>query len=231
MTTTVADASYADVSFAEVIRSRRSVRAFLPQRVPQDVLEQVFTLANCTPSNCNSQPWLVHVASGEPLEILRREIPVAMMTGQITMDFPFEGKYHGVYRERQFGAAEAMFSVMGVPREDKGKRNEAFMRNFTFFDAPHVAFLFLDEAFGLREAADIGMYAQSLMLSLTAHGLASCPQTSLGFHADLVRKTLGIDASQKLLFGISFGYEDRSAVVNQCRTARVTVGENTFFHG
>lgn len=218
-------------AYADIVRGRRSVRAFLPQRVQQSLLEDVFTLANHSPSNCNTQPWVVHVASGEPLETLRREIPGKMMSGQITMDFPFEGKYSGIFRERQVAAAEALFNVMGVAREDKIKRNEAFMRNFTFFDAPHVAFLFIPETFGIREQIDVGMYAQSLMLSLTAHGLGSCPQTSLGFHADFVRETLGIDPSLKLIFGISFGYEDVTAAANQCRTERAPVEENTFFHG
>lgn len=216
--------------FADIIRERRSIRAFLPEPLPRELMEQIFDLANAAPSNCNTQPWLVHVVSGAPLEKLRKEIPAAMMSGNITMDYPYDGKYNGVYRERQVGAAEAMFSVMDIKREDKIKRNEAFMRNFTFFDAPHVAFLFIPEHFGIREAADIGMYAQSLMLSLTAHSIGSVPMTALSFHAELVRKTLNIDASQKLLFGISFGYTDRNAPVNQCRTARATVNENVVFH-
>ena len=227
MTVTAAHAA----AFADVIRHRRSIRAFRPDPVPQAVLDEVFTLANCAPSNCNTQPWQVHVVSGEPLEQLRREIPQAMMNGQITMDFPYDGKYHGVYRERQVGAAEAMFNVMGIAREDKAQRNVAFMRNFTFFDAPHLAFLFIPQEFGLREAADIGMYAQSLMLALTAFGIGSCPQTALGFHAEIVRRTLGVDASQKLLFGISFGYADDSAPVNQCRTERAPLADTTVFHG
>ena len=74
------------------------------------------------------------------------------------------------------------------------------------------------------------MYAQSLMLSLTALGLGSCPQTSLGFHADTVREVLSIDASQKLLFGISFGYVDETAAANRCRTVCATVAENTHFY-
>lgn len=217
-------------AFASIIKSRYSVRAFRPEPVPQAVLNAVFSLANASPSNCNTQPWMVHVASGAPLETLRSEIPVAMLSGNISMDFPYAGKYHGVYKERQGEAANDLFKVMSITREDKAKRNEAFMRNFTFFDAPHVAFLFIPQEYGLREAVDIGMYAQSLMLSLTAHGIGSCPQTSLGFHADLVRKTLGVDESFKLLFGISFGYIDETAAANQCRTTRAAVNENTFFH-
>jgi nitroreductase len=229
MTTHALPPQHAD-AFADIIRERRSIRAFLPEPLPRKLLEKIFALANHAPSNCNSQPWLAHVVSGDKLEILRKEIPAAMIAGQITMDFPYDGKYSGVYRDRQVGAAEAMFDVMGIKREDKVKRNESFMRNFVFFDAPHVVFLFIPDHFGIREAADIGMYAQSLMLAFTAHSIGCVPMTALGFHADLIRKTLHIDASQKLLFGITFGYTDRNAPVNQCRTNRATVSDNVVFH-
>jgi hypothetical protein len=119
---------------------------------------------------------------------------------------------------------------VGIKREQKDKRNEVFMRNFSFFGAPHVAFMFLPEPFGLREACDLGMYAQTLMLSMVAHGLACCPQTSLSFQADLVRETLGIDAANKLLFGISFGFEDTDNPINLCHTDRGTLGDIVHFH-
>lgn len=227
--TAVADPALAD-SFSCVMRRRKSVRAFLRQPVPRPLLERVFSVAGHAPSNCNTQPWVVHVASGTALETLRSQIPGLMMSGVTTLDFPFDGKYSGVYRERQVGSAEALFNAMSITREDKAKRGEAFMRNFTFFDAPHVAFLFMHDSFGIREAADVGMFAQSLMLSLEAHGLGSCPQTSLGFHADLVRSTFGVPSEMKLLFGISFGYEDTTAAANACRTSRAVLEETVFFH-
>lgn len=103
------------------------------------------------------------------------------------MDFPYDGAYEGVYKERQYASAQALYDAVSITRADKAARHTQFMRNFTFFDAPHGAFLFLPEPFGLREAADLGMYAQTLMLALTAHGLSSCPQTALSFQADFVR--------------------------------------------
>lgn len=218
-------------AFASVITARRSVRAFKPEPAPHALLDKVFTLASHSPSNCNTQPWVTHVASGAALARLREELPAALMAGQFSMDFPYEGKYPGVYKERQQDAATQLFTAMSITREDKAKRSDAFLRNFTFFDAPHAAFLFMEEGFGLREATDVGMYAQSLMLSLTAHGLASCPQTALGFHADIVRNTLGIAPHLKLLFGISFGFEDTAAAANQCRTARAPLAQTTVFHG
>lgn len=216
-------------AFEQVVKNRRAVRGFLPQPVDQTLLEQVFELAQKAPSNCNTQPWQVAVASGDACERLRQKIPTAMAVGEISMDFPYDGLYDGIYKERQHGAAAERYSAMGIERSDKAGRGAAFMRNFEFFGAPHVAFLFLPEPFGLREAADVGMYAQTLMLSLTAHGLASCPQTALGFHADLVRSELGVPENHKLLFGISFGYEDVEASANRCRVERAALMENIRF--
>ena len=152
------------------------------------------------------------------------------MSGQFTMDFPYDGSYEGIYKERQHAAAQALYDSVDIEREDKAARHEQFMRNFTFFDAPHVAFLFLPEPFGLREAADLGMYAQTLMLSMTAHDMGSCPQTALSFQADYVRELLGIDASNKLVFGISFGYPVADAPVNTCLTHRGPLDETVAFH-
>ncbi len=151
--------------------ARRSVRAFRPDPVPQPLLEHVFALANRAPSNCNTQPWLTAVASGAACERLRRRFQADFASGQVSMDFPYAGKYAGVYKERQYDAAEKLYGAMGIAREDKAARGAAFMRNFTFFDAPHVAFLFIPDWAGVREAADAGMYAQTLMLALSAHGL------------------------------------------------------------
>lgn len=218
-------------AFATIVGERRSVRDFLPQPVDADTLQAVFGAAQRAPSNCNTQPWQIHVVSGEVVETLRTEIPLRFMQGEISMDFPYDGVYEGVYRERQVGAAQALYNAVGIAREDKARRHEQFMRNFTFFDAPHVAFLFLPEPFGLREAADLGMYAQTLMLAMTANGLGSCPQAALSFQANLVRETLDIDASNKLVFGISFGYPDPDAPVNRCLTDRAALADTVHFHG
>jgi nitroreductase len=216
--------------FDDVVAARRSLRAFLPQQVPQATLEHIFQVAQRAPSNCNTQPWVTHVVSGGKLEQLRRDMPERFMSGNFSMDFPYDGTYTGEYKARQYGAAQALYDAVGIAREDKVRRNEQFMRNFTFFDAPHVAFLFLPEPFGLREAADLGMYAQTVMLAMTAHGLGSCPQTALSFQANFVREQLGIPAANKLVFGLSFGYPDWKNPSNDCHTDRAGVAEAVTFH-
>lgn len=216
-------------AFAEIVENRRSVRGFLDKPVPQPLLEKVFKLAQRAPSNCNTQPWITAVLSDTAKDAAANCLAEAMMTGAMSMDFDYQGKYAGVYRDRQYDAAMQLYGAMGIDRADKERRNEVFFDNFKFFGAPHVAFLFLPEPFGIREAADLGMYAQTLMLGLTAHGLASCPQTALSFNANGIREIAGLDDSNKLMFGISFGYEDKDHLANQCRVGRADLVDSVKF--
>jgi hypothetical protein len=88
----------------------------------------------------------------------------------------------------------------------------------------------MHQPFDTREATDLGMYAQTLMLLMTSRGIASCAQGALGLHPDIVRRHLGIAAEYRLLFGISFGYEDPSVAANAARVGRVGLGEAVRFH-
>lgn len=215
----------------ELQQKRKTVRAFLPQAVAPELLTKVFSQAQSAPSNCNTQPWLVHVASNTKRDEVAKALQTKLMQGEFQMDFPYEGKYQGVYKERQVDAAVKLYQAMGIAKDDKLARDAAFFRNFEFFGAPHVAFIFMPEAFSLREAADCGMYVQNLLLSMAAEGLAACPQTALSFHADCVREVLDIPKSQKLLLGISFGYEDKKAAANQFTTQKAALNETVTFHG
>lgn len=83
---------------------------------------------------------------------------------------------------------------------------------------------------GVRVASDIGMYAQNFLLSLTARGLAGVPQTLLGMFAGPVREILGVGDDMKLLFGISFGYADASALSASVRIERAPLTESVQLH-
>jgi nitroreductase len=82
----------------------------------------------------------------------------------------------------------------------------------------------------VRTAGDVGMFAQTFLLSLAAHGLAGVPQTYLGFYADPARKVLGIDPALKMLFGISFGHPDMTSAASNYRIDRAALNEIVTFH-
>ena len=160
---------------------------------------------------------------------LLTQLPAKFAAGEIALDFPYDGQYEGVYKDRQYASATALYDSLGIAREQKAERNAWFMRNFSFFDAPAVAFFTLPTGFGLREACDLGMFAQTVMLGLTAHGLGSCPQTALAFLANVIRPTLGLGDHEQLMFGMSFGYPTDTAV-NEVRTERAALADVVTFH-
>ncbi len=220
------------MTLAQALRERRSVRGFLDTPVPPALLEQIFSLAQLAPSNCNIQPWRVLVASGEVRDELRRRMVEKVSSGvMVNPDFEHLPNFSGVYRQRQVDCAVELYSNMGIARDDRAGRMRANLRNFELFDAPHVAFIGMDKAFGVTVALDVGMYIQSLLLTLTAHGIGSCAQGSMRYYPDDVRELFGEPDSTGILCGISFGYEDTAVDANRTRVGRAPLAENVVFKG
>ena len=220
------------LSFEATVRARKSVRKFLSQPIPDALIQDVLNDAQCTPSNSNTQPWQVHIVSGEKLSALSGKLYEALVAGRLSPDFSFDTQsFYGRYKERSDEQGRAYHESIGVARDDAAGRRAAGALNYSFFDAPHVALLFMP-SFGdnVRVAGDIGMYGQTFLLSLAARGLAGVPQTSLGFLANTMREFLGVSNEFKLLFGISFGYADDTAPCNRMPAKRDPASDCVTFH-
>jgi len=220
------------MSVVSALEKRVSTRAFKDTPVPRDLLERIFTKAQLAPSNCNVQPWQVFVVSGEKKDALRQALLMDMMKGRGPKpDFDWSVKYQGVHRERQFGSANALYTAMGIPREDKGARQRAMVKNWEFFGAPHAAFFVMDKYLNIMGAVDVGIYAQSLALLLQENGISSCFQGALGQFPGPARELFGLTDEQGILFGMSFGYADEEAPVNRARTSRAELAQAVKFIG
>ena len=218
------------MSLVDAIFQRRSVRGFLPKTVPEETMRDVFEQARQAPSNCNTQPWYTVVASGDLRNSLQNQFVGRAMAGTPSApDFSYVSKFEGVYRGRQVDCAAALYGEMDIARDDKAGRSRAALRNFEFFDAPHVAFLCMDRSFGATIAVDVGIYAQTLMLAMTAQGISSCAMGSLRSHPDLVRDAFGLEENIGVVFGICFGYDDSEVKANNTRTTRVPLDETVVF--
>ena len=215
-----------NISLINALKERRSVRGFKPERVPEQDIQEILELAQLSPSNCNTQPWRTLLASGDACTQLREQMVTAFTEGVApNPDFPHINKFEGDLRTRQVECAQALYGAMGVAREDKLGRLAASTRNYAFFDAPHVLFIGMDREFPSTIAVDIGMYAQSIMLLMTAYGISSCAQASVSYYPDIIRSFFDEPQKTGILFGISFGYEDTSIPANQARTNRAPLSE------
>ena len=222
--------SDSNMPLVEAVYARRSVRGYLDKPVPAEVLQRVFEIAQQTPSNCNVQPWKVYVASGALRDRLRRQLLENVMNRvPPNPDYEYRGDFKDDYRRRQVECAVALYSKMGIGRDDKEGRQRAVLRNFELFDAPYVAFIGMHPEFGTTVATDVGMYAQTLMLTMTAFGLHSCPMGTMRNYPDLVREAFDIQDDTRILFGLCFGYEDPAVDANAARTTREPVASNVVF--
>ncbi len=219
-----------EMTLEQAIAARRSVRGFLNKPVPPEVLRKVFELAQRAPSNCNIQPWRVFVASGATRDRLRDAMIEGVKKGiPPNPDYDYPAKFEQPYRAHQVDCAVALYSEMGIARDDPQGRMRAMLRNFELFDAPHAAFIGMHKIFREPVALDVGIYLQTLMLAMTAHGIGCCPQGSLRYYPDLVRREFGVGEEIRILVGLSFGFEDPSVPANRTRIGRSELGENVVF--
>ncbi|HFZ8993392.1 TPA: nitroreductase [Citrobacter freundii] len=221
-----------EMSFIQAVRKRRAVRGFLPDTLTPEQIGEVLQDAQWSPSNCNTQPWHVHILSGEVKDQLSRLLLAEEEKGNQSPDFWFDQQaYTGAYSERVQHMGKSRYEALGIAREDKQARRKYALRNLHFYDAPHVALLFMPH-FGddVRTAGDIGMYAQTFMLSLVARGYASVPQTLPGMYAGTIKKFLNLPDELKMMFGISFGYADLNAPAAQINLGRADINSYVTFH-
>ena len=216
---------------ADALLSRRSVRGFLPTPIPEETLRAIFERAQRAPSWCNIQPWKVWVASGVRAETLKSKLLEAASSQMPSPDVDWPADYPGRYGELRRECGAALYSAMGVARDDRAARHAAWLRNYEAFGAPHVALVGIDRAFGLYAALDVGCWLQSVLLAATEEGIATCSQASLATFPDVAREVLEIPDHIAILFGISLGYEDPDADANRCHTAREPLEDNVRFLG
>lgn len=223
---------YSDTRFSSLVRKRHSVRGFINESLSEAQILEILQDAQYSPSNCNTQPWVVHIVSGETKNAVSQAMLEDHRKGEKTLDFTFDNSdYEGVFGERRFIQGATYYKGLGIERDNRVGREEAYIKNLTFFDAPHVAFLFMPKiGDNVRVAGDVGMYAQTFLLALTARGYAGVPQTVLGFHADAVRRVLGVSNELNLLFGISFGFENIDDIANKIKMERAPLSESITLH-
>jgi nitroreductase len=219
------------MNVTDALNARRSIRGFKPDPVAPELLEKIFAAATLAPSNCNTQPCHTVVVSGQARKDLQAAIFAEMSEGKSPSPAfsPGDQNLSGVYKDRQYQCAMGYYGTMGIERHEKDKRFALMMKNWEFFDAPHVAFISMPTSMGPVNAVDVGIYLQTLMLVLVEHGLASCPQGALAFYPDPVYKIANIPEGNGIICGLSFGYEDIGARINDVIMDRAPLADTTLF--
>jgi nitroreductase len=214
-----------------VIRSRRTVRAFRPTPVPKSAVAEILDVARCAPSNSNTQPWSVHVLAGEPKRLLSEALSLSHERNELppSRHFPDDLPAACASRQADFGAR--YYAALGIDRNDAAARNRQSGRNLCFFDAPVGLIFTIDSRLTKHSWADCGMFLQTLMIAAKARGLDTCPQVSFVRYEPLIVEFLRLPPTQSVVCGMSLGYADADAAVNDLGMPREPVENFSVFRG
>lgn len=165
--------------FYDVVFSRRSIRRYAPQAIPETTIERVLTAATWAPSAHNRQPWRFALVSGGQR---KRDLANAMgrhLRHDLQADgLPEEAIEKDVQRSYERISRAPVLVLICLSMEDmdsypdqKRQRNEWIMA-----------------------AQSAAMAGQNLLLAAEAEGLGACWMCAPLFCADVVRKVLALPA-------------------------------------
>jgi len=213
-------------------RTRRSIRAYKPDRVPPATVREIVALGGHAPSGSNIQPWRVHALTGVTLQRLGNAIQQAFLTDepghQRDYDYytdPIEEPY--LARRRQCGWG--LYGALGIGRGDHAKSKAYRARNYNFFGAPVGLIFTIDRKLERGSWLDYGMFLQTIMLAARARGLHTCAEAAIASFPDIVRRELGITPDNIVICGMAMGYAQPDAVVNTFQPPRIAVDEYAVF--
>ena len=207
---------------SDAVETRRSLRAFLPDKVEPELLEQILTRAARAPSGTNMQPWNAHLLFGDSLSKVSQSVLTAF-----DADVPYEeerayypDKFFEPYLGRRRKVGWDLYGLLGIEKGDKDKMKAQHRRNYEFFGAPAAAIFTIHRDLNIGSWLHYGMYLQNVMLLAREAGLHTCPQAAFcGYHKS-IREALPLDESEVVVCGMTFGYADFSAVENTLETER-----------
>ncbi len=219
----------------QAMMERRSIRGFTKDPVDRALLEEIIALANRAPSSMNTQPWHLHVLTGDVLEKVRQGNTERMLAGVPPQrEIKDHGSYEGVHRQRQIEIAVQLFEAMGIERNDKERRQDWVMRGFRQFDAPVSVVVCFDRSLEERGTIahfDLGAVTYGLVLAAWDRGLGAVINGQGIMQSPVVREHAGIPDDQVILTCVALGWPDESFAANSVKSRRRPVENAARFVG
>lgn len=223
------------LSADDALKTRRSVRAFLPTPVSREEVENLLSLASRSPSGSNIQPWKVHVFTGEVRQRITDVILKALDSEQAESHkrewnyYPIQWREPYIGRRRKIGWD--MYGLLGIPKGDFKRTEQQRRRNYEFFGAPVGMIFTLEEDLEIGSWLDLGIFIGNVAIAARGHGLDTCAQAAFADFHNLIRPILGIPDNQIIICGMALGHADPDDAINQLKTQRAPLKAFACFQG
>jgi nitroreductase len=202
----------------KTIQERKTVRAFKPDPVPKETIEEIIRLAIHAPSAINLQPWEFIVVTGEEKERLGRRLIKAYKEKKIACSPGNVKPLPKTYGKRGAKTLELMnpfFEEMGV--DPNQHTNEG---SCNFYGAPVAILICLDDSFPKARMVDTGIALGYLVLAAHEFGLGTCPIGLIIAYEDEIKDLLNIPENKKVVIGVALGYPDPDIPINRFKSQR-----------
>ena len=207
------------INVTQAVSLRKSTRGFLTKSISNSLIKKLLLQSSRSPSGGNLQPWRIFVINKSSMTQF-----LEFQENHPDFDDPeydiYPPNLNEPYRSSRYQLGEDMYSLLGIPREDKMARLEQVAKNFNFFGAPAGLFCFVDKQMGPPQWSDLGMFLQTFMLLAQESGISTCAQECWSLKHQMVKKFVGADESLMLFCGMAIGYEDTDNPINQLKASR-----------
>lgn len=217
------------------IATRRSMRAFLPDQVPREAIDQILDVARFAATGVNLQPWHVHVVTGHAKDRLCAAIHEVDGNPVLAAQHQDEWEYYPTdwispYIDRRRDVGWKLYGLLDIAKGDKARMHVQHGRNYSFFGAPVGLLFTVDRVMQQGSLLDLGMFMQNIMVAARAHGLDTCPQAAFMKYHKIIRAELDFSPQEMFVVGMSLGYADHQKIENTLITKREGVASFTKFH-
>ena len=202
----------------QAIKERKSIRAFKPDPVPREKIEEILRLVTLAPSAINLQPWEFIVVMGGERERLSRRLIKSYHEKQISCSPGNVKPLADTFSKRGVES----FELMNPYLEQMGAQFDRFVNegSCNFYGAPVAIIMCLDNAFSKARLVDIGVGLGYLVLAAYGYGLATCPIGLITAYEDDVKDVVNIPENKDVVISAALGYPDWDSPINRFKTPR-----------
>jgi len=201
----------------EAILQRRTIRWFLPDPVPEEILREILAEALWAPSWGNTQPFEIVVATGAPLERFKEENERALREARASEpDVPMPEHWPELHQTRYRDVGRCVLQALEIPRGDSQARLDYYGRMFALFGAPALVVMTLSREIALEYAMlDVGLFLQTFCLAAEDRGLGTAILAASVRYPEIVRRHFSIPEDRRIIMGVAVGRPDLDAPVNR----------------
>lgn len=202
----------------KAIQERRSFRAFKPDPVPKEMIENILKLATQAPSAINLQPWEFLVVTGEEKERLSRRLIKAYREKKISCG---PGNIKPMPKAVTLRGAKTL-QLMNPFFEEMGVNPDQFINegSCNFYGAPVAILTCLDDSFPKNRLVDIGIVLGYFVLIAHEFGLGTCPIGLITAYEEEIKDLLNIPENKIVVIGVALGYPDPKSAINRFKSPR-----------